>query len=261
VQIFQFPAVALTLLLCGLGPVAQAQTVTLVNPNFDSIEVEVHVEQDRATGYFSAVLPRSQSWRALCTKGTEFRYHSRAGENDWGNWVRTACKANATYPITDAGYPPDANKRWTAPGDVNWIRSTKGEPVPYQAILGGIEQGGQNNDVALYVCRARHAGGVYPGKLIAGRCNIPYRGRELEIPVYDVAVGDGEWGRAGYRLALSGGQEDSGNTLYVCRVHYLEPNGTDHGYHPGKVEKGKCTFGFGGKEVDTFTDFDLFYAR
>jgi len=48
--------------------------------------------------------------------------------------------------------------------------------------------GGQENDRVLYVCRAAHSGGVHPGKVIAGNCNIGFGGQELSIPVFEIAL-------------------------------------------------------------------------
>jgi len=151
-----------------------------------------------------------------------------------------------------------------ASADVSWVKCRLGQPLPAGAILGGVEKSGVNDGKSLYVCRAQHAGGIHPGKLIGGQCNIPYGGHEYEKPEFEVAVGSGTWGKPqpGYAGALVGGQEP-GRTLYVCRVNYQEAGWgiIQHGFHPGKVVEGKCNFGFGGKEIDIFTDFEVFYPN
>ena len=55
---------------------------------------------------------------------------------------------------------------------------------------GAIEAGSESNGDRLYICRARHAGGVHPGKIRFefGGCNIPYGGKEIRIRSYEVLV-------------------------------------------------------------------------
>ena len=145
---------------------------------------------------------------------------------------------------------------------VRWVDSAVGRQLPSGAIQGGTEQSGYNNGMPLYVCRAAYSGSYHPGKLVSGKCNISYGGREIEAQTYQVAVGSGSWSRPkqGYVGALIGGQEP-GRTLYVCRVNFIEAGtGIRHGYHPGKVVDGRCNFGFGGKELGN-TTFELFYPR
>jgi len=129
----------------------------------------------------------------------------------------------------------------TAHAEVYWVGSSRGEPLPPNALLG-----------------------VHSGKLIGGSCNIPFAGRENEVARYEVAVATGgAWGppSPGYAGALVGGYEP-GRTLYVCRVNYREPitgGYLDRGFHPGKVVDGKCNFGWGGREIDSYSNFEVFY--
>ncbi len=56
--------------------------------------------------------------------------------------------------------------------------------MPHNAVVGGYENGGP-----LYVCHARFGHrGVIPGKVVAGACNIPYRGQEIPLYNYQVLV-------------------------------------------------------------------------
>lgn len=58
-----------------------------------------------------------------------------------------------------------------------------GPGVPPNAVIGG-QADGHN----LPICRASYQGGVHPGKLWAGNCNIGYGGREIVLPIFEVLV-------------------------------------------------------------------------
>jgi hypothetical protein len=141
---------------------------------------------------------------------------------------------------------------------VNWVRLSRGQSVPNNAITGGIELGGDNNGTTLYVCRAAYNDGVYPGKLLNGSCNIGFGGKETVVSTYEVAVGSGSWSkpRTGFAGALTGGRE-----IYVCRANFRQSSGSgtiNYGQYPGRIVDGKCNFAFGTKEL-TSADFDVFY--
>ena len=123
------------------------------------------------------------------------------------------------------------------------------------AVLGG-NNGAQYGGAPLYVCRANHAGGVHPGKLLAGLCNIGYGGREVVLRApFEVLVGNGNWGppQGQNQGALIGGSEP-GRSLPICRA------GFNGGVHPGKVVDGKCNIGWGGQEHQV-PSFEVFYTR
>ena len=152
-------------------------------------------------------------------------------------------------------YPPPAQfapppPQHASPPPYTWVRSSAGRPLPYGAIEGGWENGHP-----LYVCRIRNAGGMHPGKIVSGHCNIGYGGREISRSEYEVLVGPrgGSWSFAHghYNGALVGGSEN-GRPLYICRADYRG------GKHPGKVVANHCNFGFGGAEVSV-TRFEVFY--
>ena len=124
-----------------------------------------------------------------------------------------------------------------------WVTCHLGMPVPQGAIAGGEEDG-----TTLYVCRAEHGGGLHPGKLIGGQCNIEYGGDELQKPAYEVLVGDDlSWGPSGGPIPVPGGQEN-GAPLFVCRAHHYKTIlEIDAGVHPGKLlPNGNCHYGYGG---------------
>ena len=67
-------------------------------------------------------------------------------------------------------------------GFYNWVPATGGQ-VPPGAVVGGQEPGRQ-----LYICRAMHAGGLHPGKIVGNSCNFSYGGTELTRTQYEVLV-------------------------------------------------------------------------
>jgi len=126
--------------------------------------------------------------------------------------------------------------------DLRWVPAPGGA-VPPSAIIGGQEPGR-----LLPVCRGAYNNGVHPGKVVAGKCNIGWGGREIELRQFEVLTGNPasvRWqavaGGAMPAGAFVGGQEP-GRQLVVCRAAYQT------GVHPGKVVAGKCNIGWGGKE-------------
>lgn len=65
-------------------------------------------------------------------------------------------------------------------GDGSRLEWAPGPSAPGM-IFGGQERGGQ-----LGICRAAFQGGVHPGKLIGGQCNIGYGGKEIVLPRFEV---------------------------------------------------------------------------
>lgn len=129
-----------------------------------------------------------------------------------------------------------------------WVKGSSGEPVPRNAL-----EGGRENGRPLYVCRADKLGGRHPGKLVGGKCNFGYAGREESAVWYEVLVdARGRWVPADRGLgdAYAGGEED-GKPLLLCRAGYKG------GVHPGKVVGARCNIGYGGQEV-VLGDFDVF---
>lgn len=65
-------------------------------------------------------------------------------------------------------------------GDGARLEWAAGPSAP-NMVVGGGERGGQ-----LWICRAAYEGGVHPGKVIGGQCNIGYGGKEISLPGFDV---------------------------------------------------------------------------
>lgn len=55
--------------------------------------------------------------------------------------------------------------------------------IPKRAIEGGYENGNP-----LFICQASYKGGVHPGKIVAGSCNIGYGGLEVVRSDFRVLV-------------------------------------------------------------------------
>ena len=55
--------------------------------------------------------------------------------------------------------------------------------IPFTAVEGGFEQ---NRN--LYICRAEFHGGLHPGKVVNGKCNIGWGGKEVTLDSFDVLV-------------------------------------------------------------------------
>jgi len=116
--------------------------------------------------------------------------------------------------------------------------------IPRRAISGGYENGHN-----LAICRTRYRGGIHPGKVVSGNCNITYAGREISQANFRILVGkqrqlhwaDAIPGRVP-RTAVVGGFE-RGHPLYICHGRYFG------GVHPGKVVQGNCNIGYGGREI------------
>ena len=68
---------------------------------------------------------------------------------------------------------------------IGWVAG-KGAAMPKGAVVGGKEPGR-----TLFVCRAPHNGGIHPGKVVAGKCNIGYGGKEIVSTKFQVMVNPG----------------------------------------------------------------------
>ena len=66
---------------------------------------------------------------------------------------------------------------------INWAASTGG--LPADAFIGGSENNGSRK---LAVCRAAYQGGTHPGKVVAGKCNIGWGGKEIVLNAFEVLV-------------------------------------------------------------------------
>lgn len=145
-------------------------------------------------------------------------------------------RARISYPVEE-----ERHERFSQP---KWVDMQSGDRIPNNAVVGG-EQYNPNN--LLYVCRGAYRGGVHPGKLIGGNCNISYGGSEIILSRYEVLVSRAplDWVKSFGNVpgnAVRGGYEH-GNTLFICQTKYR------NGVHPGKVVGQGCNIGWGGQEI------------
>jgi len=143
----------------------------------------------------------------------------------------------------------------SAGGPHGWVAVRNGQ-VPRGAVVGG-DEGGKT----LYVCRARYRNGTYLGKLFAGKCNIGANGREIAMTQYEVMTVPDQR-QVGWATVPLGRLPDDavvagtlgGGPVYTCRMRY------GRGIHPGRLDTGKCTIGWGGREVSS-PQFEILYVR
>lgn len=127
-----------------------------------------------------------------------------------------------------------------------WVGASGGT-VPPRSFVGGEENGR-----SLYVCRARHRGGLHPGKLVGPNCNVAFNGNEILVRDYEVlsierpAPPEPTWVRGSQgsvpKDAFVAGSERK-TTFHLCRASH------HGGVHPGKLVGQNCNIGWGGKEV------------
>lgn len=133
----------------------------------------------------------------------------------------------------------------------SWIPGT-GE-VPALAVYAGSEQGN-----SYYVCRGEYMGGLHPGKLHAGKCNIEFALGEIVLETYEVLLEEADYVRwvpdsmgAAPPDAFPVGSEDGG-TLYSCaaEVQQHDPSTGEVmgslGIHAGKIKSNNCHVPYGG---------------
>jgi hypothetical protein len=132
----------------------------------------------------------------------------------------------------------------------SWVSASNGV-VPAGAFDAGREPTGES----IYVCRVRYNNGIQLGKVSPriGACDIPYGGREIRMPQYEVLVG-GPYGWAPVRpgeippRAVQGGNDvpPQSAPLFVCEAVY---NGE---INPGKtrLDWNVCHIGWGGTEYE-----------
>ncbi len=139
-----------------------------------------------------------------------------------------------------------------------WVPHQNGKKMPDGRYDGGYDT---SFNAALSVCRARHEGGVHPGKLFGGKCNIGFGGKEVVFDEYDVLVArqDAFWHigskqKLDLSSGLVAGREADGRPLYGCVARHSSGWAIFQqyqGYHPGKLVAGQCNFGWGGKETSS----------
>ena len=129
-----------------------------------------------------------------------------------------------------------------------WIPASNGGIPPRDVVLGGNENNGQ----PLFICSARYNEGRHPGKIRPGfnGCNIPWGGREITVPDYEVLVHEHRYGwipaeNGGIPGGAVPGGGEHGHFLFICHAEF------EGGVHPGKLasEFGGCNIPYGGKEI------------
>jgi hypothetical protein len=118
-----------------------------------------------------------------------------------------------------------------------------GDWIPSTETLTGTAHGEENGRI-LYVCQVSAHGGVHPGKVVDGYCNIGYAGVEEVYSDFSVYNGTGRWASKHVLHSphpVAGGYEN-GDVLRVCLAYAHD------GTHPGKVVDGYCNIGYAGLE-------------
>jgi hypothetical protein len=115
--------------------------------------------------------------------------------------------------------------------------------MPRNAVVGG-QEGGR----ILYICQSPYMGGMHPGKLVDGRCNITYAGREIPQTSFRILVGKGVHWMRSYSGEMAAGMvqggDEKGRPLFICQAKI------GRNMHPGKVVEDHCNVGFAGREVE-----------
>jgi ribosomal protein S14 len=236
-------------------------------------------------GYAGAVVGGQSDGTPMPVCRAEFRGGWHAGKVvadqcnfGWGGKEESQRSFDVLYPLTQAAPQPPSAGVWPPPlpqpqppgvpsapnvppswppaarpplpggqAGLNWTPAFGGA-LPNDAVIAGLADG-----QPLAVCRAPFRGGVHPGKVVAGHCNIGWGGKEESVRPYEVLHGAAQWGppRAGYAGAVVGGQSD-GTPLPVCRANFRGAT------HPGKVVGNQCNIGWGGKE-EAVRRFEVLY--
>jgi hypothetical protein len=125
-----------------------------------------------------------------------------------------------------------------------WIAVINGQ-IPHGAFQGGSEADGS----PIYIARVKHEGGVHIGKARPGDAEaaIPFGGKEIWLPNYEVYIGKGHWDSVTYKTpdsAVEGGCENNSTPLYIARAYI------DGGWHIGKIRKDatQAFIPYGGQE-------------
>lgn len=128
--------------------------------------------------------------------------------------------------------------------ELRWVNMATGDRLPMNAVVGGSQPVPR---ATLYICRANYRGGVHPGKLYHGRCNIGWGGEEISLTQYQVLTSRVSLGWVADSFggiptnAIAGGYQHDG-PLYICQARF------HGGLHPGKVVGENCNIGWGGRE-------------
>ncbi|HMJ10783.1 MAG TPA: DM9 repeat-containing protein [Polyangiaceae bacterium] len=152
-------------------------------------------------------------------------------------------------------------ERTTAEADSNpgyvWFHRKPAQPLPGARYEAGFDVKAQ---FGLGVCRARHAGGVIPGRTYGQRCSIASDGKELMLDEFDVLIARAGalWHVQGSpsadtSSALLAGRDTAGKPLFSCVAVHVTGwlFKTHNGFQPGVYRNGECEFAFEGESVAT----------
>jgi hypothetical protein len=152
--------------------------------------------------------------------------------------------ASANAPSASTPKKPSPS----AGGSGSFVRWVKwGGRNPRDTIIGGSEPGR-----SLPVCRAPYRGATHPGKVVAGKCNFGYGGKEVVTSTFEVLTGKNlKWTKNRSASGAVVGGVERGAKLVVCRARY------NKGVHPGKLLAGKCNIGWGGREIQATDGIEI----
>ncbi|MFN4283324.1 MAG: DM9 repeat-containing protein [Alphaproteobacteria bacterium] len=140
-----------------------------------------------------------------------------------------------------------------APADdtlVIWQAARAGQPIPANALPGGMEQG---RPTAL--CAASHQGAREIGRVVGGNCAFGHGGAEVSLPAYDLLLGNSaalaqnpqfvRW------VPAQNGQKPPGAFMAAREGETLLPicrAASQGGVTPGKLAGNGCKYAFNGRE-------------
>ena len=140
-----------------------------------------------------------------------------------------------------------------APADdtlVIWQAARSGQPIPPNALPGGMEQGR-----ATALCAVNHGGAREIGRVVGNLCSFGHGGAEVRAPAYDLLLGNTaalaqnpqfvRWVPARSGQVPPGafiGAREGENVLPICRA------ANQGGVTPGKLSGG-CKIVLGGREI------------
>jgi hypothetical protein len=205
---------------------------------------------------------KTEMYRRACTHGGQMeaktlaaRFVSQQRAHAPDLQCTTCHRAMAPdYPLRPGGLERFQQLAASAnPQPVRWVAQSdqaNPEDLPESAVGGGKE-----GARTLYICRAQRGGGTHPGKVVGGTCSIGFMGLEHRVAKFEILAGPPgalSWVRggspqatgalAGAGLRLVKGHA-TGLDLPVCRARVLGWQ------HPGKLVKGRCHIGYGGREM------------
>ena len=109
-----------------------------------------------------------------------------------------------------------------------------------------VPNGSFKSGLSHYVCRSPYRGGVHIGKVENKKCSFGWGGKEITQGNFEVLKKDSKYSWSTNKNAgnaIIGGNGTVEHYLKICRTTHNSRK------YPGKVVKGKCNIGVGGKEI------------